>query len=168
MANPQSESLHAKRSTLHPPSSNAGETHRPRWFLAAAPLAAVAAGLGAEWLDFRELRVVFLLGVAVGVLLTAWALFGRRGGARTFVLTAALGIATWASAEAIYTIIHPLLGEQFHASRFGPQWAQALGLIAAHGLFLGLPTGIAAALLLRLHLVRARLHLWRTPAPEAP
>ena len=56
-------------------------------------------------------------------------------------------------------IIHAARGQAFEAERFGPQWAQALGLIGVHALFLGAPTGIAAGALLW---VRARL--WRGTA----
>ena len=38
-------------------------------------------------------------------------------------------------------------GEPFDAGRFGPHWAQALALIAAHAAFLGIPTGAMAGLL---------------------
>ena len=45
-------------------------------------------------------------------------------------------------------------GERFQAERFGPQWSQAVLLVAAHGVFLGVPTGIAVAAVLQ---VAARL-----------
>ena len=127
-----------------------------------APIVAVCAGMGAEFLDFRALRVLFLLGVGFGVLATSFALFGTRASRRNFALTALVGVATWGGAEALYTIIHPLRGEAFHAGVFGPQWSQALGLVAAHGLFLGLPTGVAAAVLLHVPWLRARIR--REPA----
>ena len=60
----------------------------------------------------------------------------------------AAGIVTWAGAETLYVILHLVQGEPFEAERFGAQPAQAVGLIAAHGVFLGAPTGLAAALLL--------------------
>ncbi|MHB8377516.1 MAG: hypothetical protein ACYDEB_11245 [Dehalococcoidia bacterium] len=122
-----------------------------------APLAAVLAGIGAEWLDFRALRVPFLLVVGCGVLATSYALSGTRPGRRRFALTALVGVATWGGGEALYTIIHASRGELFHAERFGPQPAQALGLIGVHALFLGLPTGLAAAAALHLPWLRARL-----------
>ena len=128
-----------------------------------APLVAILAGIGAEFLDFRALRVPFLFGVGFGVLATSYALFGTRASRRNFVLTALIGAATWAGAETLYTILHPLRGEMFHADRFGPQWAQALGLIAAHGLFLGLPTGITAAVMLHVPWLRTRMR--RAEAP---
>jgi hypothetical protein len=185
--------------------------------LAGAPVAAVLAGMAAQWLDFRELRWPLLALVGLGVLATAWALTpGREGaggrskrrpyttahkvhagavaggrskqrpyaphevhagavaggtqrpyaaptldadgdrvaGARgeqrpytaggAFLLTVMLGVATWAAAETVYVLLHVALGERFEAERFGPQPAQALGLIAAHALFLGLPTGAVA------------------------
>jgi hypothetical protein len=125
--------------------------------LAGAPVAAVLAGLGAEFVDFRELRVLFLLGVGFGVLSTSYALTGARPGWRTLGVAAAAGVATWGAGEAIYTIIHASRGELFHAERFGSQPMQALGLIAAHGLFLGLPTGLAAGAMLHAPWLRARL-----------
>jgi hypothetical protein len=118
----------------------------------AAPAAALAAGLAAEWLDFRELRVPLLLMVGAGVLLTGHAAFASRRSSAAAGLTVALGIATWAAAETVYVVLHVATGQEFNAERFGPQPAQAVGLIAAHGLFLGAPTGAVAA---------ALLHVWR-------
>ncbi|HEX5480427.1 MAG TPA: hypothetical protein VFY79_11980 [Dehalococcoidia bacterium] len=129
-----------------------------------APLVAILAGIGAEFLDFRALRVLFLVGVGFGVLATSFALFGTRASRRNFALTALVGVATWAGAETLYTILHPLRGEAFHAGVFGPQWSQALGLIAAHGLFLGLPTGVAAAAMLHVPWLRARMRRDAAPA----
>jgi len=127
-----------------------------RWLVLGAPLVAVLAGMAAEWLDFRALRVPLLLMVGFGVLATAHRLIGARAGGtlapaswRPFALAVLLGATTWAAAEATYTIIHVALGHQFHADRFGPQWSQAVGLIAAHGLFLGAPTGAVAGLMLQ-------------------
>lgn len=114
-----------------------------------APLAAVLAGLSAEWLDFRELRYPLLLLVGAGVVATAYAMLGTRGGMRAFALTVLLGVATWAAAETLYVVIHASSGQSFDAPRFGAQWSQALGLIAIHACVLGAPTGIVAALLLR-------------------
>ena len=119
-----------------------------RWF--AAPVVAVVAGMLAQWADFQALRVPLLLFVGFGVLATAHAATRDIRGLRDFATAIAIGIATWALAESVYAVLHVSLGERFHADRFGPQWSQALGLIAAHGLFLGAPTGIVAALLLRL------------------
>ncbi len=122
-----------------------------------APLAAVLAGIGAEFLDFRALRVPFLFGVGIGVLATAYALFGTRPGGRRFALTALVGMATWGAAESLYAVLHVSRGEAFHASAFGPQATQALGLIGVHALFLGLPTGLAAAAMLQVRWLRARI-----------
>ena len=116
--------------------------------LMGAPLVALLGGMSAEWLDFRALRLPLLLAVGLGVLATSYAISGTRTGVRPFLWTVAVGAVTWAAAEAVYAVIHVAAGERFHAERFGPQWSQALGLIAAHGLFLGAPTGIAAALML--------------------
>jgi hypothetical protein len=127
-----------------------------RWLLLAAPTAAVLTGLAAEYLDFRALRVPILLGVGFAVLPTAYALSGGRPGLRTFSIGVATGTATWAAAETVYVVIHAATGGTFSADRFGPQWAQALGLIAAHGVFLGVPTGIVAGLLLQLTRFRRR------------
>lgn len=113
-----------------------------------APGVAVIAGVAAEWLDVRALRYPLLLVVGLGVLATAWALIGRRRDARTFALAVGIGFATWAAAETLYVIIHTVRGTPFEAERFGPQWAQALGLIAVHGAFLGAPTGLVAAVML--------------------
>ncbi len=123
-----------------------------------APLAALLAGIGAEWLDFRALRVPFLLVVGCGVLATSYALSGTHpGGRRQMALTVLVGMAAWGAGEALYTVIHTARGEPFHAARFGPQPAQALGLIGVHALILGLPTGLAAAALLHAPGLRARL-----------
>ena len=116
--------------------------------MAGAPLVALLGGMSAEWLDFRALRLPLLLMVGLGVLATSYAISGTRTGLRPFLLTIAVGAVTWAAAETVYAVIHVAGGERFHAERFGPQWSQALGLIAAHGLFLGTPTGIAAACVL--------------------
>ena len=118
-----------------------------RWLALGAPLVAVLGGMAAEWLDFRELRIPLLLMVGFGVLATAHALVGARPGWRAFAVAMLVGVATWAAVESVYTVIHVARGEQFHADRFGPQWSQAIGLIAAHGLFLGAPTGAVAGVL---------------------
>ena len=139
----------------------------PSALLAGAPIAAVLAGLGAEFLDFRELRALFLLGVGFGVLSTSYALTGARPGWRTLGIAAAVGIAAWGGGEAMYTIVHASRGELFHADRFGSQPMQALGLIAAHGLFLGLPTGLTAGAMLHAPWLRARLRDRREGARAA-
>jgi hypothetical protein len=87
--------------------------------------------------------------VGFGVLATAYAFTGTRPGWRSFALATLVGVSTWAAVEGIYTIIHVARGEQFHADRFGPQWSQAIGLISAHGLLLGVPTGAAAGVMLQ-------------------
>jgi hypothetical protein len=104
--------------------------------------------MSAEWLDFRALRLPLLLIVGCGVLATAYALGGRARDWRAASRTVFVGIATWAGVQCVYSVIHLASGERFRADRFGPQWSQAIGLIAAHGLFLGAPTGIVAALVL--------------------
>jgi len=145
-----------------------------------APVAAALAGVTAEWLDVRALRYPLLLMVLAGVAATAFAIesrgrdvanasdpargrgqeSGRGKPLRQRVVRALIiGVSTWAAAEMLYVIIHAARGEAFEAERFGPQWAQALGLIGVHALFLGAPTGIVAGALLR---VRARL--WRGAA----
>jgi len=115
------------------------------WLLFGAPLAAILAGMAAEWLDFRTLRYPLLIMVGAGVLSTAWALFGVQRTLRAFFATVLLGAATWAAAETLYVALHAIQGERFDAERFGPQWAQAVGLIGIHALFLGVPTGGAVA-----------------------
>jgi hypothetical protein len=114
-----------------------------------APLAAVAAGLAAEWLDFRALRYPLLLMVAAGVLATAWSLFGRRADLAAMLRTVALGAGTWAAAEALYVVVHAALGGRFSFEAAGPQPAQAIALVGVHALFLGVPTGVVAAIALR-------------------
>lgn len=121
-----------------------------------APLAAVVSGMAGEWLDFRALRVPLLVAVGFGVLATAYAIHGTGGGWRRFAATVLIGAGTWAGAQSIYVAIHLASGERFHAERFGPQWSQAIALVAAHGAFLGAPTGFAAALILRIPIFRAR------------
>lgn len=113
-----------------------------------APAAAVLAGVAGEWLDVRALRYPLLFAVGLGVLATAYALFGARPGLRATLLSVALGAATWGAAETLYVLIHAARGEAFEADRFGPQWAQALGLIGVHALVLGMPTGAGTAALL--------------------
>jgi hypothetical protein len=131
-----------------------------------APLAAVLAGIGAEFLDFRELRVPFLFGVGLGVLATSYALFGTRPGGRRFALTALVGMATWGGAESLYAVLHVARGELFDAPRFGPQAAQAFGLIGVHALFLGLPTGLAAGAMLHAPWLRQRMRRDAAPVNE--
>jgi hypothetical protein len=121
-----------------------------------APLAAVVGGMAGEWLDFRALRVPLLVTMGFGVLATAYAIHGRHGGWRRFAATVLIGAGTWAGAQSIYVAIHLASGERFHAERFGAQWSQAIALVAAHGAFLGAPTGVAAALILRVPIFRAR------------
>jgi hypothetical protein len=131
------------------------------------PLAAALAGIGAEFLDFRELRVLFLAGVGLGVLATSYALFGARPGLPRAALTALAGLLTWAAAEAVYVVLHASRGELFSAERFGPQPVQALALIGVHALFLGLPTGIAAAAVIQAPAFPARVRRPRpTDVPE--
>jgi hypothetical protein len=110
-----------------------------------APLAAVLAGLAAEFLDFRALRVPLLLMVLAGVAATAYALSPR--GWRGAAFTVALGALTWAAAETIYVIIHAASGQPLETERSASQPAAALWLIAVHGVVLGVPTGAAAACL---------------------
>jgi hypothetical protein len=118
------------------------------WLWAVDAIVVMLGGMSAEWLDFRALRVPLLMMAGFGVLAAAWALTRGRTGVRPFLQTVAAGAATWAAIETLYVVIHLVAGERFHAERFGPQWSQAIGLIAAHGLFLGVPTGIAVALAL--------------------
>jgi hypothetical protein len=126
----------------------------------AAPLAAVLAGCAAEWLDFRALRYPLLAMVLAGVTLTRYAHDAHdalardraqptRGSIDALVRAVALVAVTWSAAETVYVLLHVLQGERFEADRFGPQPMQALALIAAHGVFLGAPTGIVAWGLLR-------------------
>lgn len=132
-------------------------SRRSHALLLAAPIAALLIGLSAEWLDFRALQVPLLFLAGFGILATAYAIDGTQVGRWPFVRTAGIGFATWAGAQSVFVLLHLARGESFDAGRFGPQWAQALGLIAAHGLFLGLPTGVVAALMLGSPALRRRL-----------
>ena len=120
-----------------------------RAFLASgAVVGALTVGAGGEWLDFRALRAPILLGVGVCVLAAACSV-PRSRGFIDFVRTALIGAATWGAGRALYAFIHIARGESFDASRFGPQWSQALGLIAVHTVLIGLPTSIAVAALMQ-------------------
>lgn len=121
---------------------------RPRSLLIyGAPLAALLAGMAAEWLGFRALRLPLLLMVGFGVLATLLAAGRGQRGWPTFVAGVGIGFLTWAGAELVYAIIHLATGQRFDAGRFGPQWSQGVMLVLAHGLFLGAPTGVVAGLL---------------------
>jgi len=140
-----------------------------------APAAAALTGVSAEWLDVRVLRYPLLLMVLAGVAATVFAIESRgRGVAHTadpargrglprpygaLIRALIIGISTWAAAETLYVIIHAARGESFEAERFGSQWAQALGLIGVHALFLGAPTGIVAGTF-----VWTRARLWHGAA----
>jgi hypothetical protein len=109
-------------------------------------LVALAAGLSAEFLDFRALRVPILLlvlsGVIAGVRLVN---IGRPGHRIAIALVS--GAAAWGGAQLVYAVIHASRGRtfDFNAWPWEAQASQAAGLILAHAVFLGLPTGIAAA-----------------------
>jgi hypothetical protein len=115
-----------------------------------APVAAVLAGMAAQWLDFRALRQPLLILVLVGVVATTYVLADGRRGIRAFFIGFGVGFAAWAGEQLVYTSLHIASGERFTAEQFGPQWAQALVLIIAHATLLGLPTGAIAGLLLHL------------------
>jgi len=114
-----------------------------------APAVALLAGVGAEWLDFRALRVPFLVLAGLGVLATSYALAGTRPGVRPFLTAVAVGVLTWAAAEAVYYAIHVAGGGRFEFEAAGPQPSQALALVGVHALFLGAPTGAVAGLMLQ-------------------
>ena len=135
-------------SNVHAP-ARARDRHAGDLLLLAAPAAAIVAGIAAEWLDFRALRYPILLMMLAGVTATAYACTGGRGGWRSFVAALAIGVASWAAAETLYVVLHAAQGERFDGERFGPQWWQALGLIAVHALVLGAPTGAVAGGLLQ-------------------
>ena len=129
-----------------------------RWrdaLLLGAPGVAVLGGGSAQWLDFRPLRIAILLVVGLSVFATAYALSGTRTGARPFLRTVLAGAATWAGVQCVYAVLHVAQGDAFDAARFGPQWSQAIALIVAHALFLGVPTGIVVALMLQARGLRA-------------
>jgi hypothetical protein len=125
--------------------------------LYAAPVAAIIAGISAEWLDFRALRYPLLLMMLAAVVATRFAheeLARRRGDAPrsapdAMLRAVLLGMITWGAAQTLYVILHVAQGERFDAPRFGPQPLQAIGLIAAHAIFLGVPTGLAAGAILQ-------------------
>lgn len=129
-----------------------------RAMLYAAPFAAILAGMAAQWLDFRALRLPLLLLVLAGVIATSIALSrGHRPPAAVGVCVV-VGALTWTGAQVVYTVLHVASGQEFSFDRLGgPQPVQAFGLIVAHAAFLGLPTGIAAGVVL-LAARRARLH----------
>jgi hypothetical protein len=119
--------------------------------LLAAPVAAIVVGVAAEWLDFRALRYPILLAMLAGVATTAAAIEKAPASSlASFSRAVALGALTWGAAESLYAVLHVLGGEPFDADRFGPQWAQALGLVAVHATVLGIPTGVVAGVILRL------------------
>ena len=141
------------------PGADVVRENSARVLMYAAPLAALLAGCAAEWLDFRALRYPLLVLVLFGVTLTRHAhdLLARdregarqRGSLDAVLRTVVLGVVTWGVAETVYVLLHVVQGERFEADRFGPQAVQAIALIAAHGVFLGAPTGIAAWALLQL------------------
>jgi hypothetical protein len=145
-------------SQAHVAASAPKQAVSPAFLLLAAPIAAIIAGVSAEWLDFRALRYPLLLMVLAAVVATQCALDAQAPRSRSLsgsmLRTVLLGVFTWGAAQTIYVALHVLQGERFDAPRFGPQALQALGLIAAHALFLGAPTGFAAGVILQL---RARL-----------
>ena len=135
-------------------------THQPftaHLLVYAAPVAAVIAGVSAEWLDFRALRyplLIMMLASVAATLHAREAMALKRGGARRGALDAMLravllGVVTWGAAQTVYVMLHVAQGERFDAPRFGPQPLQALALIAAHAVFLGAPTGLAAGAILQ-------------------
>lgn len=112
-----------------------------------AAAAAITTGLLSALTEFREWRELILVMMVAGAAMGAAGLH-RGSDDRRLTLTAfVLGPAMWALAQIVYVMVQLGRGEPFEADRFGPQWAQALGLIAAHAVFLGTPTGVAAALL---------------------
>ncbi|MEX2247173.1 MAG: hypothetical protein WEC75_10850, partial [Dehalococcoidia bacterium] len=137
--------------------------------LAAAPMAAVGAGLGAEFAEFRELRpllrALFLSGVGLGVLATASALIGTRAGVAAFAAAVAAGVLTWAEAETVYVVLHSARGEAFEFDAFGAKPANALALVLIHATFLGAPTGmVAGAILQAASFLSGRRDAGRAPA----
>jgi hypothetical protein len=112
-----------------------------------APAAAIAAGLFSSLTEFREWQELILVMMVAGAAAGAVGLAGDRDGRRLALTALALGPAMWAGAQVVYVAVQLVQGDPFEADRFGPQWVQAVGLIAAHAVFLGVPTGLAAALL---------------------
>jgi fermentation-respiration switch protein FrsA (DUF1100 family) len=118
----------------------------------AAPVAAVCSGIASHFWDPRQ---ALLLPMGLAVLATSFAVAGEERGWRVFGFSVAIGAGAWALEQTTYVLAHVVAGEPFDAERFGPQWAQAIGLIAAHALFLGTPTGALAGLLLNVPPLRA-------------
>lgn len=117
--------------------------------LASAPAAAVVAGLAAEWLDFRALRAPILIMVVAAVLITGGALIGGRRDGGAFATITLVGVLAWTAVSAVFVAVHGTRGESFMFGEeyLDQQWMRAAGVIVAHGLLLGAPTGVAAALI---------------------
>jgi hypothetical protein len=97
-----------------------------------------------------------LLPVGLAILATSFVLADGRRGWRTWLQSVLVGAVTWAGAQVVYVFAHIVAGVPLDAERFGPQWAQALGLIVAHAVFLGIPSGAVAGLLLNIPPLRGR------------
>ena len=110
-----------------------------------APLAAVVSGVLAHFVADRQ---PLLIPMTIGIVATSFALARGRKGPRVFLLALGVGFLAWGGEQIVYSITHVIAGERFEAERFGPQWAQVLGLTFAHAVFLGLPSGLLAGLLL--------------------
>ncbi len=119
--------------------------HRMSWLVVGAPLAAVISGVCAHFFADRQ---PLLIPMMIGIVATSFALARGGTGLRVFLLALAVGFLAWGGEQIVYSITHVAAGEQFEAERFGPQWAQVLGLTLAHAVFLGLPSGLLAGLLL--------------------
>src|SRR2546430_1354127 len=113
-----------------------------------AGVGALVVGAGGLVRDSRALPVTSMTVDGLMVLVAACS-FSRRDGVHDLVRTSVVGAGTWGIGGGLYVIIRVARGESFDASRFGPQWSQAIGLSAVHALLLGLPTGIAVAALMQ-------------------
>lgn len=124
-----------------------GGQRAPSWgavLASAAPAAALVAGVLSAFTDFRALREPILLMMVVAVALSAASATRGARERHVFWTAVVLGAATWAGSQMVYVALQIARQEPFEADLFGPQWSQALGLVAAHAAFLGVPTGIAA------------------------
>lgn len=120
---------------------------RPSVLAVAATAAAITTGLLSALTEFRDWRELILVMMVAGAAMGAVGVHRGPSNRRLALTAFLLGPGMWALAQVVYVLVQLGRGEPFDADRFGPQWSQALGLIAAHAVFLGIPTGAAAAVL---------------------
>lgn len=108
---------------------------------------ATASGIAAHFFSERQ---PLLVPTSVAVVMASYALSGGLPFRRALAVSVGVGFALWGFEQAVYAVVHVASGEEFTADRFGPQWSQALLLILAHATLIGVPSGVVAALLLRM------------------